>query len=112
MSSDITTAKELFRITATPDGVKLRIYYYNEDESELNATPTYRTGELEPHWIKTKDVELGAMKHRAIVCDKEGIPDAIKLLYAHFSKQLELKTQELQDLANKVEHLKRYQHPQ
>jgi hypothetical protein len=97
---------KMYKVFVTTEGVQFRTYFYDIEASDLNGTPTYRTDEIEPRWLKTKDVVIGEMKKRSVVCDKAGISNAVKLLYVHFSEQLEKKTSELQELTNKVGHLK------
>ena len=97
-----------YRITVSPEGVNLRVYHYDPAESELHDTPTYRADEPELRYLRPKDVKIGEMKNRSIVCAEAGIPDAIRLLYAHFTEQYTRKKSELQEVADKVEHLKRF----
>jgi len=106
MCNTNAVADKMYRISVTADGVQIRTYIYDKDESVLNSAPTYRTDEENPQWLRTDKALMGEMKKRTVVCDKAGIPNAVKLLHIHFSEQLEKKAQELQELADKVGHLK------
>ena len=106
MNNDVQN--EMYKISVTPEGVQIRTYIYDKNESDMNGTPTYRTDEEDSRWLKPKNVKIGEIVNRSVVCDKAGILNAVKLLYVHFSEQLEKKTQELRELTDKVGHLKNF----
>jgi len=98
----------IYKLSVTAEGIQTRKYYYDEEQSTVDETPVYRTDEEDIHWIKPEKVKIGELVNRTVVCFEAGIPDAIQLLYTHFSKQLELKEQEVEELRNKVKNLKHY----